>query len=299
MNVINVIVTGSTGQLGSELKDLAAQFPDLHLIFLSRSDLSLENRQSLEEIFKTFQPRYFINCAAYTAVDKAEEETDLAFEINGTAVGLMAALCKQHDCKFIHISTDYVFDGQRREALTEADSTDPVNAYGRSKRRGEELALEHNPDSVIIRTSWVYSFYGKNFVKTMLRLMKEKESIGVVSDQIGSPTYAADLARTILEIIGSGKWVPGIFHFSNEGVFSWYDFAIEIKKIVHSSCLVKPLSTDQFPTPAKRPAYSVMDKEKIQRVYGIHLHHWKESLRICLDKLQANETSVTPSPANH
>ncbi|HYK57707.1 MAG TPA: sugar nucleotide-binding protein, partial [Flavisolibacter sp.] len=176
-------------------------------------------------------------------------------------------------------------NGNSQEPLKETDKVDPVNAYGESKLAGEQLALKHNPDAIIIRTSWVYSYYGKNFVKTMMRLMKEKESIGVVSDQIGSPTYAADLAEAILEIIRSGKWVPGIYNYSNEGIISWFDLAREINTLINASCVVNPLTTSQFPTPAKRPAYSVLDKNKIQTTYHIKLKDWRDSLKDCIEKM--------------
>lgn len=282
---IKILVSGSNGQLGSELKELASRFPSTDFIFLGRNQLSISDSDALQTIFQQHQPNYFINCAAYTAVDKAEEEKEAAFEINGRAVGSIAELCRQNNCRFIHISTDYVFNGKGQAPLKETDKVDPVNAYGESKLAGEQLALKHNPDVIVIRTSWVYSYYGKNFVKTMMRLMKEKESIGVVSDQIGSPTYAADLAEAILEIIRSGKWMPGIYNYSNEGTISWFDFAREIKTLIKSSCVVNPLTTSQFPTPAKRPAYSVLDKTKIQTTYHIKLKDWKDSLKVCIEKI--------------
>jgi dTDP-4-dehydrorhamnose reductase len=282
---VKIIVTGSNGQLGSELKDLAPHYPGIDFVFFSRSELSIKDKAALQNIIHLHRPDYFINCAAYTAVDKAEEEREAAFEINGTAVGEIARLCRENNCRLIHISTDYVFNGTTADPLKESDAVDPVNAYGESKLLGEQLALQNDPQSIIIRTSWVYSAYGKNFVKTMLRLMKEKESIGVVNDQVGSPTYAADLARAILQIITSGKWVAGIYNFSNEGVISWFDFAVEIKKLTGASCIVNPITTDRFPTPARRPAYSVLDKAKIQRTLNIPLKNWKESLRTCLEKL--------------
>ena len=280
-----IIVTGSNGQLGSELKELASHHSEADFIFFTRNELSIADDAALQNVFELHQPNYFINCAAYTAVDKAEEEKESASEINGTAVGAIANLCQQNNCKLIHISTDYVFDGLANKPLKESDEVDPVNAYGESKLLGEQLTLKNNPDTIIIRTSWVYSSYGKNFVKTMMRLMKEKESIGVVSDQIGSPTYAADLAQAILQIITLEKWVPGIYNYSNEGVISWFDFATEIKSLINASCIVNPITTSQFPTPAKRPAYSVLDKTKIQNTFNITLKDWKESLRVCVDKL--------------
>lgn len=282
---IKIIVTGSNGQLGSELKELASHYPEIDFVFFNRNELSIADKAALQTVFELYQPNYFINCAAYTAVDKAEEEKELATQINGTAVGEIAKLCEQNNCRLIHISTDYVFDGLAREPLNESDKVSPVNAYGESKLLGEQLGLQNNPGAIVIRTSWVYSSYGKNFVKTMLRLMKEKESIGVVNDQIGSPTYAADLAQAILQIITWGKWVPGIYNYSNEGIISWFEFAVEIKKLINVSCTVNPIDTAQFPTPAKRPAYSVLDKTKIQATFNIQLKDWKESLQECIRKL--------------
>ncbi|MGN6399958.1 MAG: dTDP-4-dehydrorhamnose reductase [Flavisolibacter sp.] len=282
---IKIIVTGSNGQLGSELKELASHYPEIDFVFFNRNELSIADKAALQTVFELYQPNYFINCAAYTAVDKAEEEKELATQINGTAVGEIAKLCERNNCRLIHISTDYVFDGLAREPLNESDKVSPVNAYGESKLLGEQLALQNDPGAIIIRTSWVYSSYGKNFVMTMVRLMKEKESIGVVNDQIGSPTYAADLAQAILQIITWGKWVPGIYNYSNEGIISWFEFAVEIKKLINVSCTVNPIDTAQFPTPAKRPAYSVLDKTKIQATFNIQLKDWKESLQECIHKL--------------
>ena len=282
-----IIVTGSNGQLGHELKEIASVFPQFQFIFLYRADASLSNPSSLQNIFKQFQPHFLINCAAYTAVDKAEKEIDESLEANATAVGILAGLCKINNCRFIHISTDYVFDGNGNSPLRESDSVDPVNYYGATKLAGEQLAMQKNADTIIIRTSWVYSFHGKNFVKTMLRLMNEKQSIGVVNDQWGSPTYAADLADAIMKIVVSKKWLPGIYHFSNEGEISWFDFAVEIKNRIQSSCIVNPISTEQFPTPAKRPKYSVMDKTKIQETFSVQLKDWKASLQTCLNKIMA------------
>ena len=282
-----ILVTGSNGQLGNELRDLSSSFRQYDFIFTDVDELSITDAAAVGKIFAELEPAYLINCAAYTAVDKAELEKELNNQINGTAVGILAAAAKKYGIKFIHISTDYVFNGNASLPLKEDDQVDPVNAYGESKLLGEQLAVQNHPETIIIRTSWVYSFYGKNFVKTMMRLMNEKESIGVVNDQIGSPTYAADLARAIMQMISSGKWVPGIYNFSNEGVISWFDFANEIKRLVNSSCVVNPLSTEQFPTPAKRPKYSVLDKTKIQQTFSIQLRDWKESLKECINKLNA------------
>jgi dTDP-4-dehydrorhamnose reductase len=282
-----ILVTGSNGQLGNELKELASKYTQYQFIFLGREEMPINDKSAIEKVFQKHRPAYLVNCAAYTAVDKAESEQEQANEINGTAVGILAGFCKRHETKFIHVSTDYVFNGNASSPLKETGNVDPVNAYGASKLLGEKLAIQNNPESIIIRTSWVYSFYGKNFVKTMMRLMNEKESIGVVSDQIGSPTYAADLADAIMQIISSGKWEAGVYNFSNEGVISWFDFANEIKQLIHSSCIVNPLLTEQFPTPAKRPKYSVLDKTKIQQTFNIQLKDWKESLKGCVSKLYA------------
>jgi dTDP-4-dehydrorhamnose reductase len=286
-DAIKILVSGSNGQLGSELKEIASQFKNYEFIFLSRTELSIANSNALEEQFVIHQPSYFINCAAYTAVDKAEEEKEMAVEINGRAVGVIATLCRKYYCRLIHISTDYVFNGQAKSPLKEDDPVDAVNAYGETKLMGERLAMQ-NTDAIIIRTSWVYSKYGKNFVKTMKRLMGEKDSVSVVSDQVGSPTYAADLAEAIIEIITTGNWEPGIYNYSNSGVISWFEFASEIKNLLHSKCEVLPISTAQFPTPAKRPAYSVLDKSKIKNVYNITTRDWKESLIKCINKLESN-----------
>lgn len=281
-----ILVTGSNGQLGKELQRICNTMPGYEFIFLSKSDMPVNQFEMVRHIFNTLKPAYCINCAAYTAVDKAEEEKDLAFEINGEAVGVLAAVCLEHETKFIHISTDYVFDGKGDKPYLESDETSPVNAYGASKLKGEEEAFKCNPDSLIIRTSWVYSEFGKNFVKTMLRLMADKNSISVVNDQVGSPTYAADLADAILQIILYPEWKPGIYHFSNEGVITWFDFANAIKDIARTNTAIHPISTAEFPTPAKRPAYSFFNKQKIQDAFGINLKDWKASLASCIQRIE-------------
>lgn len=280
-----ILITGSSGQLGSELKELAPLYPAFDFIFLNRAELALNNEEELTAVIDRYKPFFVVNCAAYTAVDKAESEKEEAFQINATAVGVLANACTANGAKLLHISTDYVFDGSRKVPLKEDDSVNPINVYGESKLAGEKAAIKAAPAAVIIRTSWVYSFYGKNFVKTMMRLMREKESVSVVNDQFGSPTYAADLAEAIVQIIQSAVWKPGIYHFSNEGVISWFDFAREIASLIQTSCVVGPTATSNFPTPAKRPLYSVMDKNKIERTYGILPKPWKESLQRCVQKL--------------
>lgn len=281
-----ILVTGANGQLGKELKALSLSFPQYDFIFLSREDLPIHHFELVRNFFKGYNPQYLINCAAYTAVDKAETEKELAFQVNAEAVGVLAAICKEYHTSFIHVSTDYVFDGTATTPYKEDAVTNPQGVYGATKLEGEKEAMQFNPDSIIIRTSWVYSEFGKNFVKTMMKLMSEREAISVVNDQIGSPTYAADIADTILKIISSGQWEPGIYNFSNEGIISWYDFAVAIKNKCGYTCTVNPIPSSQYPTPAKRPAWSVLDKTKIQQTFGIVPKNWQDSLAICLAKLK-------------
>lgn len=280
-----ILVSGANGQLGKELKKLAPIYSGFDFVFLSREDMPIHHFEMVRHYFTVYQPACFINSAAYTAVDRAEEEKDKAFQINAEAVGVLAAVCRENQCRFVHISTDYVFDGQANKPYTEEAKTNPQSVYGTSKKEGEEQALKFNPDAIIIRTSWLYSEYGKNFVKTIIRLLQEKEEINVVADQIGSPTYAVDLAEIILQIISSGKWIPGIFHFSNIGIISWYEFALAIKTFTGSACKINAITTAQYPTPAKRPAYSVLDTSKIQSVYGLEMKDWKDSLKSCISRL--------------
>lgn len=291
MSKQKIIVTGSKGQLGNELKDISVLFPTFEFIFFSREEFPVNIEESVRTILSSHKPQYLVNCAAYTAVDKAETEQNAANEINASSVGLLAQCCLDNHVKFLHISTDYVFNAKLNTPLKETDPVDPVNYYGRSKLLGEQLAFEKNPDSILIRTSWLYSSYGNNFVKTMIRLMNERDSLNVVNDQFGSPTYAFDLASAIMQIIEKEKWVPGIYHFSNKGVITWFDFANEIKSLIKSNCTINPITTDQFPTAAKRPSWSVMDSSKINEVYGVQLKDWKESLGNCMVKLKDPSTS--------
>jgi len=281
-----ILVTGANGQLGMEIQQLSKGYPLFEFIFTTREEMPLDNPEAIRNFIAKQQPQYFINCAAHTAVDKAESEKELAYQINAEAPGIIARACKENNVQLIHISTDYVFNGTGSVPYKEEDETDPVNLYGDSKLQGEKKVMEFNPGSIIIRTAWVYSDFGKNFVKTMLRLMADKDQIGVVSDQSGAPTYAADLAEAILLIISSQQWTPGIYHFSNEGNITWYDFAVAIKELSGSNCKVNPITTSQFPTPAKRPSYSVLDKTRIQRTFNIPPKDWKASLSICLQKLK-------------
>ena len=283
-----ILVTGSNGQLGNEIKALSKNFLSFNYLFVSKEELSIENEQSVQKFFKENSIDYCVNCAAYTAVDKAESEKEKAFAINADAVGKLATICSEHQTKLIHISTDYVYDGSIHVPLKEENTVGPVNVYGSSKLKGEELALNNNPSVLIIRTSWVYSSFGNNFVKTMLRLFREKEEINVINDQLGSPTYAADLASVIMEFIEKIQQVgtfSGIVNYSNAGTTNWYEFAQEIKSSVNSNCKINPIPTSSYPTPAKRPLYSVLDTSKIKKLLQLEIPSWQESLKKCLNIL--------------
>jgi dTDP-4-dehydrorhamnose reductase len=285
MSNTKIAVTGANGQLGKELQELSADYPQYHFIFLSKEDFPIEQKEKVEAFFQAESPSFLINCAAYTAVDKAETDKENAFLINAQGVANLSSVCKKFDTKFIHISTDYVFDGESSVPYKEVDVVKPINVYGESKLKGEQLCMELNADSVIIRTAWVYSTFGNNFVKTMIRLMKERESISVVNDQIGSPTHGADLARAIMQIIHYPTWTAGIYHFSNSGRISWYDFAVAIRDSADLNCVINPIPSSQYPTPAKRPSFSLLDTKKIQETYKIKIRDWKEGLKECLQKL--------------
>ena len=280
-----ILVTGANGQLGKELQRLSPAYPQYSFVFAGREDLPIHHFEMIRHYFSVYHPDYVINCAAYTAVDRAEAEKDMAYQVNAEAVGVLAAVCREQGAKLIHISTDYVFDGWSAKPYREEDPTNPQSVYGASKLEGEKQAFRYNPDSIVIRTSWVYSEFGKNFVRTMLKLMSEKKAINVVNDQSGAPTYAADLAGAILQVIHSGKWVPGIYHYSNEGVISWYEFAMAIRDLAGSSCTIHPIPTAQYPTPAKRPAWSVLDLTRIKNTWGIQPRPWHKSLETCLRRM--------------
>lgn len=278
-----ILVTGASGQLGSEFKRLSGDYPSLLFTFLSRNEISITDSAAIEELFKKYNFDYCINCAAYTAVDKAESEKEEAFAVNADAAAALAKFCYQYNAGFIHFSTDYVFDGNGNKPYQENDAVNPVSVYGASKLEGEKLVMQEDPNAVIIRTSWVFSSYGKNFVKTMIRLMQEKEQIKVVNDQFGCPTYAGDLATVVLTMICSEKGlVPGIYHYCNEGITNWFSFASEIKNQINSPCEILPIDTSGYPTPAKRPAYSVLDCTKIKTIYSIDIPAWQDSLQACL-----------------
>lgn len=274
-----ILVTGANGQLGSELSVLSTKYLQYEWFFADRTQITLDNLEVLEKQLNDIRPEIILNCGAYTAVDKAESEKEIAFTVNYSAVELIAKYAFKNNVKLIHISTDYVFDGSSSIALSEEAQTNPINIYGASKRAGEVACLNENPNSIIIRTSWVYSKFGNNFVKTMQRLMKKKESINVVNDQIGSPTYAADLAQAMLDILKSPNWIPGIYNYSNEGEISWYEFALSIKELGGYSCNVGGIPSASYPTPAKRPEFSLLDKKKIKTIYNLDVPDYKESLR--------------------
>ena len=287
---VTILITGANGQLANELKTISAEYPSNHFLFTTKEDLPIENTKMLELFFEKNRIDYCINCAAYTAVDKAESEEEKAFLINADAVGELANICKIHKAKLIHISTDYVYDGSSNLPLREENAVGPINIYGSSKLKGEELALNKNPSTIIIRTSWVYSSFGNNFVKTMLRLFKEKSEINVIDDQLGSPTYAADLAEVIMKFVGEmkqGNDFSGIVNYCNAGVTNWFEFAKEIKAMVNSNCTINPIPTSSYKTAAKRPLYSVLDTSKIKELLQLDIPDWKDSLKECIKLLNA------------
>ncbi|HYK43884.1 MAG TPA: dTDP-4-dehydrorhamnose reductase [Parafilimonas sp.] len=294
MATSKILVSGKNGQLGKELQQLSTQFPGIEFIFLDKQGLDIAEESSVKRAFEKYSPSHFINCAAYTAVDKAETEQEAAYKTNAEAVGNIARYAYEFNTSLVHVSTDYVFEGNAKNPYKETDPTNPINYYGYTKWLGEQLALQNNPNTIIIRSSWIYSSFGHNFVKTMLRLMKERKEISVVNDQFGSPTYAKDLAEAILSIVnGELSVVNGedqtsnIFHFSNDGIISWYDFAVAIKNIEGLDCIIHPIATTSYPTPAKRPAFSGLDKTKISRAFGIRLKNWQDSLKECLELLSS------------
>ncbi|MCK9162642.1 MAG: dTDP-4-dehydrorhamnose reductase [Arcobacteraceae bacterium] len=284
--MFNILVTGSNGQVGSEIKELSSNYP-YKFYFTNKKELDISNLQDVRKYIIENNIDTIINCAAYTAVDKAQSEQELADKINHLAVKNLAILSNEFGIKLIHISTDYVFDGTSYKPYTEDDATNPQSVYGKTKLDGEKAILEYNlKNSIIIRTSWVYSYYGANFVKTMLRLGNEKESLGVIFDQVGTPTYARDLARTILDVVPQiDNQKTEIYNYSNEGVLSWYDFAKEIMKMVKLPCQINPIETFQYPTPAKRPHYSLLNKKKIKEAFNIEIPYWKDGLDDCLKRL--------------
>ena len=280
---MKILVTGAEGQLGNELKALGMQG---EVEFTDVAQLDLLDFAQVEQKFEDEGYGLVINCAAYTAVDKAEEDEELAGQINAHAVANLAQQCIKHQAKLIHVSTDYVFDGTKSSPYLESDPTNPQSVYGRTKLAGEEAALSSGAEVMIFRTSWVFSSYGNNFVKTILRLAGEKDELSIVADQIGGPTYAADLAQVIAKVEEDlSLFQQGIFHFADEGVASWYDFTLAIVEMAGLECRIKPIRTQDYPLPATRPAYSLFNKHKIKEALGIEIPHWRDSLQICLKKI--------------
>ena len=287
---MKILITGAYGQLGSELKEQKGNYPEWTFLFSDADTLDITDEVAVQNYFLEKQPEFVVNCAAYTAVDEAESDRDLAQKINAVAPGILAKAAKNIGTRVIHVSTDYVFNGQVFQPYIESDSVTPASIYGETKQEGEQKCMKENPDSIIIRTSWLYSSFGNNFIKTMLRLGADRDSLNVIFDQVGTPTYAGDLAGAILSIIKIAekvpdRFVPGIYHYSNEGVASWYDFAIAIFEIAGIECAVNPILTEDYPTPAKRPHYSVLNKSKIKGTFGIKIPYWRDSLHLCLKKL--------------
>lgn len=290
--MIKVLVTGSNGQLGRSLQAIQNRFSDLSFVFLERNQLDLAQLDTIQTVLSAYAFDVLINCAAYTAVDKAESEKDLADAVNHQALTELAKSAKDQDAKIIHFSTDYVFNGCAYKPYLETDTTDPQNVYGSTKLKGEQVLLKSMPENaIVVRTSWVYSEFGNNFVKTMLRLGNERDKLNVIFDQVGSPTYAKDLANAVLQIVMSPafqehKITSQIFHYSNEGVCSWFDFAKAIFELSKCSCLVSPIETKDYPTPAVRPHYSLMNQAKIKQSYGLEIPYWREALKNCLKELE-------------
>ena len=290
---MNILVTGSNGQLGSEIKDLVTNYKDFNFFFMDLPELNICNADALDTFILNKKINAVINCAAYTAVDQAEEDPEIAEKVNAKGVLNLTNALRKVNGKLIHISTDYVFDGNNFLPYKESDPVSPIGVYGKTKRAGELAVINSDIDSIVIRTSWLYSAFGNNFVKTMLKLGHERDELGVIFDQVGTPTNAGDLAKICLDILldkssanisTKGK----IYHYSNEGVTSWYDFATAIMELGSLDCKVRPIETKDYPTPAKRPHYSVLNKSKIKIDFNIQIPYWRDSLNKCVEKLKSN-----------
>ena len=285
----NILITGAKGQLGSEIQTICNLYPDFHFIPTDIEELDLTDKAAVAGFIRRHAVDYIINCAAYTAVDKAEDDVELCYKINCAAVNNLAEAAVRQ-AKIIHVSTDYVFDGRASVPYNETNPTNPQSVYGKSKLAGEEALLAVCPESIIVRTSWLYSVYGHNFVKTMLRLGKERSELNVVCDQQGTPTYAADLAQALLSLIvhveNTGDFPAGIYHYSNEGITTWFDFTKKILQLANiTSCTVHPVTTDQYPVKAARPRYSVLDKTKIKKTFGMIVPEWESGVQRCIHLL--------------
>lgn len=287
---MNILITGCNGQLGNEMRNVLSGSDAYHVVYTDIAELDLTDAQALEQFFTGNPIDVVVNCAAYTAVDAAEDNEPLCRLVNVEAVRLLATAAHSHGAKVVHVSTDYVFDGKGHRPYREDDNTCPQSVYGFTKLDGEKALFESAPDSVVLRTAWLYSPYGKNFVKTMLMLGRTRDTLNVVVDQVGTPTYARDLALAIKSIIDAEQWIPGVYHFSDEGAVSWYDFTKAIHRLAGiTSCSVSPCMSDQFPTKATRPNYSVLDKTKIKATYGITIPYWEDSLNDCLKRINIDE----------
>ena len=283
---MNILITGSNGQLGNEMQISAKNFPNHHFIYTDVAELDICDKEALNAFVKANDVNLIVNCAAYTAVDKAEDDVELCYKINAEAVKNIGEMATANNAKVIHVSTDYVFDGTNYVPYTEDMPVCPSSVYGKSKLAGEEALMSTCSNTVIIRTAWLYSSFGNNFVKTMIKLGTERESLNVIFDQVGSPTYAADLADAIMKIISHTDFIPGIYHYSNEGVCSWYDFTKSIHRKSDITCNVQAIETKDYPTRTPRPHYSVLNKAKIKSTYGIAVPHWEDSLDKCLSILR-------------
>ncbi|BDS12558.1 dTDP-4-dehydrorhamnose reductase [Aureispira anguillae] len=280
---MKILVTGANGQVGSELQALATQYPIFSFVFVDKDQLDICDAALVAAFFEQTAFDYCINCAAYTAVDKAESDEAMAELINVAGSKNLALACQKHQVRFVQISTDYVYHNSQNTPFKEEDLTSPQSVYGKTKLAGEIVALDNNPETLVIRTSWVYSSFGNNFVKTMLRLGRDRDQLTVIFDQIGSPTYARDLAKAILDIIQQQPSnFRGIYHYSNEGVCSWYDFATAIFELEAVDCSVSPIETKDYPTPAQRPPFSLLNKHKIKDTFGLQIPYWRDSLKDCL-----------------
>jgi len=281
-----ILVIGAGGQLGQCLKTVAEQRMISDIIFPAENEANILNADGLNTLLQNEKPAFVINCAAYTAVDKAEDEIELSKAINETGAGYLAAACKANHATLVQVSTDFVFEGNEVKLLTEEDVADPVNVYGVTKLDGEKAVMSNLDEHFIMRTSWLYSEYANNFVKTMLKLGAERDELNIIADQVGTPTYAIDLANAIFDIIASGSTNYGIYHYSNEGVTSWFDFAKAIFDISGTQVKANPIPGSKYPTKAKRPPFSVMDKTKIKETFQLNIPYWRDSLVACIDKLK-------------
>lgn len=286
----NILVTGSNGQLGNEIRRISANHENnFRFFFTDVAELDITDLRAVDSFIKENNIKYIINCAAYTAVDKAEDDVDLCYKINRDAVANLGRAATNNNAKVIHISTDYVYDGTANKPYVETDTVNPQSVYGKSKQEGEAELLKACADSIIIRTAWLYSIFGNNFVKTMIKLGKERETLNVVADQRGTPTYGTDLAKTIVKILDfseANRFKPGIYHYSNEGATTWYDFTLAIHKEAGiNTCKVNPITTEQYPVKATRPKYSVLDKSKIKSTFNLTIPKWEESLNNCIKEL--------------